>query len=791
MKYIIIDDNISFAKALCGQLLKEANGNNNDKTCNEKLLQFKHGEETITIDFAKHTTAQIADAIIETYANEEKKLPDDTGKKKLHDDTVLFINVNLKTKDGNRQNQKGIELLIWLRIKGIMNHCVMYSFETLHALLNRHTKHLIATSKGTTFVQLPSDFKHLDLIKLCKEKADENNLKNTLKAIFNKDNQENIATFRHKDANWWGVKVMFDAYRVIESKPNINYPDSVNTKLSDITNAVARFIYENKFTIDNIRNIEEEEREKRIAEIKTVIEGVKEKIKAKENSVNTGEEDKQKLQEFLEGINQTLITLNDENLRKERDKIMIEIETWSSLIADEKTELENAEDEKRELETTESELIQELKNIATIVREKYKELLTDYSTIKANITSQKPKILYIDDNAKNGWETLLQTVLGNKVTITSIVPDKEKYKNEILQLYNDEVKNNIYEDTSLILLDLRLFDEDERSVEIQSISGKKLLDIIRQHHKGIPVLIITASNKVWSYEQLIKSGADAYWMKEGIDNNFTAEESVKNYYKLLWLIEKLTGEEYKPITKLSKLIDTINQTANWWESKDWTRNNPWSHTAIASITNCAKKDITEILNDSLDLLKEYVQKNVLRQRYVIKNSDWLEPSLIIQHLGKIIEAIHQLGDAEYNAGNRSFASIINGFWDTANQKFILYRGDFRGKQIFIFRNQASHYSKSVKLNFKALEFYITILEDYLLNDDVSFFGNKKVISQTSQNGITHFSLKEPHTTYNIFKFIIEKKNPSLRQNVTSIKVEALDYFNKAALSCCYLNVQTV
>lgn len=205
MKYIIIDDNISFAKALCEQLLKEANGNSDNKTCNEKTLEFKQGEKIITIDFAKHTTAQIANAIIETYGNEEKELPDDI---------VLLINVNLKA--GERQKQLGIELLIWLRIKDVMNHVVLYSFETVHQLLQRKPKHLILTSKGTSFVQLPRDFE-LNFDKLSKEKADEGNLKKTLKPTFSNKN------IQHRLANIYGLWFMFSVHNKYFSGEALNY----------------------------------------------------------------------------------------------------------------------------------------------------------------------------------------------------------------------------------------------------------------------------------------------------------------------------------------------------------------------------------------------------------------------------------------------------------------------------------------------------------------------------------------------------------------------------------------
>jgi predicted RNA-binding protein with RPS1 domain len=194
MKYLIIDDK-PFAEALCKHLLKNVEVAEIDKSCNDKALVFSNGKESVAIDFSKHTAREISDAIIKTYNPVKNQT------------IILFINVNLKVGKDSRQLQKGIELLIWLRIKGVMNHCVLYSFEDLHTILNREPKHLIATSKGTTFVQLPSDFSRINLEKINGVKADIGNIKKTLKAAFD------IAKFRHSYANMWGLKRLLEVHK--------------------------------------------------------------------------------------------------------------------------------------------------------------------------------------------------------------------------------------------------------------------------------------------------------------------------------------------------------------------------------------------------------------------------------------------------------------------------------------------------------------------------------------------------------------------------------------------------
>ena len=221
MRYALIDDNDSFAKMLCEQILKRADETGNIQPCKDEELQF---QEDVTL----LTTSQIAETVI---------------KKKLPEDVIIFIAISLKPKGGNRQDQKGIEMLIWLRIKGLLNHVVLYSFETLHTLLNREPKHLIATSKGTTFVQLPCDFKKLHEI-LDKKKrdemllADKENLKTVLKPAIN------IESIRHQEANWWGVKALWDVHNIVlEGNQFIPYTDFITEKLNSIDNAITDYVY--------------------------------------------------------------------------------------------------------------------------------------------------------------------------------------------------------------------------------------------------------------------------------------------------------------------------------------------------------------------------------------------------------------------------------------------------------------------------------------------------------------------------------------------------------------------
>src|SRR5690606_14876228 len=73
-----------------------------------------------------------------------------------------------------------------------------------------------------------------------------------------------------------------------------------------------------------------------------------------------------------------------------------------------------------------------------------------------------------------------------------------------------------------------------------------------------------------------------------------------------------------------------------------------------------------------------------------------------------------------------FTKIINGSLNNEKNYFELCRGDYRGKRIYSFRNRASHYSNSQTIKFSSVKPFLNIIEEYLTNDDIMYFGTKTV-----------------------------------------------------------------
>lgn len=189
----------------------------------------------------------------------------DEVRKRVKGNDVIFIYINFKFEKSKRQDQSGMEFLIWLRLANVMNYCVLHSFETLHSLLNREQKYLIATSKGTSFVQMPIDFDKIELTKKCEEKGEPENIRKALKAVFS--NTE----LKHRLANIYGLWFMFNIHNKFFPKENLEptiFSKEFLNNFNELQLIVANFLVEGNNSRNSINPLV-----LKIAEIKKRIKG--------------------------------------------------------------------------------------------------------------------------------------------------------------------------------------------------------------------------------------------------------------------------------------------------------------------------------------------------------------------------------------------------------------------------------------------------------------------------------------------------------------------------------------
>ncbi|QED36696.1 response regulator [Antarcticibacterium arcticum] len=141
--------------------------------------------------------------------------------------------------------------------------------------------------------------------------------------------------------------------------------------------------------------------------------------------------------------------------------------------------------------------------------------------------SGNPKILYIDDEADKGWYEIFCKVLCDENKLDLHYLDGElNYltREEIIEISLDKIKA---EDIDIVLLDFRLHPDDFAALNLEEVTGLRLLNQIKDFNSGIQVIIFSATNKIWNFKALQEAGADGFIIKEGpetsSDKNFTIQ----------------------------------------------------------------------------------------------------------------------------------------------------------------------------------------------------------------------------------------------------------------------------
>lgn len=170
-------------------------------------------------------------------------------------------------------------------------------------------------------------------------------------------------------------------------------------------------------------------------------------------------------------------------------------------------------------------------------------------------------IWFIDDQQANGWFKLIESMVPNsniEITPLSGVKDVIEY----LKLYSINTKVEI---PDLAMVDLRLSGSDQvvENYKSHDLSGFEVVDLLRKQWPGLPIMISSASSKLWNMEKAIERGAVAYWRKSDEVSDY--ENAVLTAFDINFqYIEKLTltlkMAEYKYVFRIVESLRVIVKT---------------------------------------------------------------------------------------------------------------------------------------------------------------------------------------------------------------------------------------
>lgn len=552
---------------------------------------------------------------------------------------------------GLRTNHRGIEVLKRLRLKHYRQHCVVFSFLSREDFILQNPCHLVLYSAGITYKQLPFDFltEDFSILEAPVEAPSD------LSAYFKAENM--LPDNRHFFANWWGVYCLWQLHKAIES---IYLSEGENSSLVTETDrdffSGMKKIWEEMNTlrgqiaqylnpidkkdilfelqefdkleknrdkllqeIDSESSITEEELIE-LAEIREKLENFLKKLGNKTiYDLDIQIEYKNILDEYYYNLKEAVLGKINGKFLTATERLILEINKKIEEIKSKDDQInKNKEliEEKNELDAFIEEIRRKIKeNIEGYNIQRSKKSISDIiSDIRKSFQKVPPKIIYVDDQAQEGWAKIFQRMIygGESDNFAVIVPQKEEDEKEIVQRILNEEKR-LKENTNqivLLILDLRL-KQEKGELPIEDISGIKVLKELKKEKFSCPILITTASNKWKSYKEINRLGALAYWQKKGLDEQNDTKSLLENYFSFLKLIYVLCKDKTIAFlyNNFSSMIRELgeNEKVYWWETAFWRK--------AEKMINNSKK--IEIENDEITAIsgktKEILHKSSLEK----------------------------------------------------------------------------------------------------------------------------------------------------------------------------------
>lgn len=647
---------------------------------------------------------QLHNEDIEVYGGDYSKSPEtivqDIKNRYANKIDIYMLDVNLFVGNTQLSENIGVRLLKLLRLNHINNHVVLYSWLSRDMLM-ADIHNAIIFSNGVSFYRLPEFTEivsDLNFDKLSSIQADEKELRQLFRSEYDPNE-------RHYNANMYGVWQLVKAQEMYEKL--CGNTSSIKNDFKDIAQSMETYhallvkylndtkyelsagqfskelLVSNKIIVDNIK----QNYSKRLQYIHSNIEELQDDLH--ENLPQSGDqeaEEKYKRKEFLL-----------ERFKKEEHRYQDYYERCKAgNIINDNVMLSFEPDEEGCFDI--------------------RELLR-----KAN-----PRIIYVDDMAEQGWSAILQRIVYGKESsnFQVIIPSKEETSKDIAdRIWEASRYKTNQKPADLIILDIRLKNE-QGYVLPSKLSGFEVMSCLGQKTL-CPILMFTASNKIWSMKKAFKGNAVSFWIKGGVDNY--DEDIAHNYFDLIKQIWSLCSANwiFRIIAELRKTAKEIQDPNRhfWWES--YETGFPYDSKAniqkekVVKITYFNRKLTSK--NKVVDLLTK-TAANVLyelRQLYFFTAPPDLSNvcSLMVIQLSYILDEIHR--SKEVNAsGIEMFAlqhRMLKHLPERPEQQKII-------KELCAVRNRATHRGADTFFDERTVVGFVNYLKKYLIQDMT--FGTK-------------------------------------------------------------------
>jgi CheY-like chemotaxis protein len=382
------------------------------------------------------------------------------------------------------------------------------------------------------------------------------------------------------------------------------------------------------------------------------------------------------------------------------------------------------------------------------------KLITSIQDLIGISSELSGKIALIDDDGSItfdncdydlGWTSALNHLLCRPLVVDVLKQTGVTFKEE--QEFDANIKKIIQHidliQPACILLDIRLSRaENDTNYVGKHLSGEVLLKKLRNSFPTLPIIVFASTSITSNQHKYRNFGADAVWIKEGVDQENSVQKLYINILHLLELIQRVCGKEYQYLSRLGKITRDIekackqNRITYWWQQNEYPqwlhlKGGPFDRFAISSSSRNKIQDyLPGLMHEMRTLLQGKAQQLLhfdanapLGNRYHM-NAD----SLLVQ-MAKVIELIH--GVDLLSGHDSQVNSTVIGAKKGSDGKVTVIRGDWFAYALYKLRNQSAHFSSGAQFNFdlddpkntRSLGYFLAHFMAYLTNPNQSFSSN--------------------------------------------------------------------
>lgn len=512
-------------------------------------------------------------------------------------DRPLVIAVDGSYPNDRSSRYPGIELLTWLRLKHKHNAPILLvGFQTAEDILAKHPEHLIMLAPGNRYERLPiepNQAQHLTTWLQGDHALKGGSLHDTY-APYLKPAFDGVR-FRHRLANIFGLKMLWDIHGCVDPAFKATYSDELNKAFDRVDALWAEALLSGD--LGKVRHavelhsapivVELAAAESRLQEVRQEFEAAKEEGKLTIQMMEPW-------QIQVDGIRSAMRLILDP---ADRATWQAKLDQLNADIAFSQELLEAAQ-RKESSKTIEAQAVET--RIATIendlqqVAHSLPLIANHRQSQDLNVDLTTLEVIHVDDEGLTGWFQVFKHIIhgnadGKYHEVVPVTPVNGASKESIemaieataeiieqkLAAKAEPPENGMRAD-QILFLDLRLFPSwDAHQRDPAAMSGALLLRRIRDRYMTLPIAVTTASNKVWSYQVMRDLGADAFWIKEGWDHDWSLEDSVRNYGRLRELAARATSPAVRALRVLEDLYHKVTAAPSpWWEHGYWRTGEP-------------------------------------------------------------------------------------------------------------------------------------------------------------------------------------------------------------------------